>query len=114
MKKAKKPIRISKTPPPGWPTETEWKELDKKISTGMATRVSDATDPIERTKTELCTHFVRYFNAEKITQREMAKRLNVPESRISEILHYHYGRFTIDKLLALLSRIKPSIRIRVA
>lgn len=114
MRKSKKPVRISKTPPPGWPTEIEWKEIDKKIVKGMATKISAEQDPISRTKTELCSHFVRYFNLEKITQREMAKRLDVPESRISEILHYHHGRFTIDKLLALLSRIKPSIRIRVA
>jgi predicted XRE-type DNA-binding protein len=114
MKKAKKPVRVSKTPPPGWPTETEWKELDKKISSGLATQISSNSDPISRTKTDLCSHFVRYFNSEKITQREMARRLEVPESRVSEILHYHHGRFTIDKLLGLLSRIKPSIRIRVA
>ncbi|WP_374001689.1 XRE family transcriptional regulator [Bdellovibrio bacteriovorus] len=49
-----------------------------------------------------------------ITQREMAERLGVTESRVSEILHYHIERFTIDKLLELLAKIRPDVKIQVA
>ncbi|WP_413577267.1 XRE family transcriptional regulator [Bdellovibrio sp. HCB290] len=116
MKKAtKRPYKISKTPPPGWPTEDQWKEIDKKLEKKPASKAlpSDA-GPVERTKHELCAQFIKYRRQEDINQRELAQRLGVTDSRVSEILHYHHGRFTIDKLLELLAKIRPEVKIRVA
>lgn len=114
MKKIR-PTRVSKTPPPGWPTEYEWKEIEKKLGKGLASKLlpKDA-GPVETAKHEICSHFVRYFNGASISQKEMAKQLDVTESRVSEILHYHHERFTIDKLLELLARIKPDVKVKVA
>lgn len=114
MKKTIKPTKVSKNPPPGWPSEEVFAKIEKRLDKSIATKVGYENDAIGFTKRELCAHFVRYLAANKITQRELAKRLSVTESRISEILHYHHERFTIDKLLSLLSVIKPAIRIRVA
>lgn len=114
MKKVK-PTRVSKNPPPKWPTEDEWKEIEKKLGKGLASKMlPEDAGPVETAKHEICSHFVRYFNAAKITQKEMAQRLEVTESRVSEILHYHHERFTIDKLLDLLARIKPDVKLKVA
>lgn len=113
MKKVKK--RVSKNPPPNWPSEQQWEKLEKKISKGLISQaMPENPSPVEKTKHELCAHFVRYFNSKKISQKEFAKTLGVTESRISEILHYHYGRFTIDKLLLLLSKIKPEVKVHIA
>ncbi len=116
-KKAKKStlIRVSKTPPPGWPSEEEFKEAERKMRGQLATKVlpRDA-GPVEIAKQKLCEHFIRYLQSEKITQRELAKRLEVTENRVSEILHYHHEQFTIDRLLELLSRVKPGITVKVA
>jgi predicted XRE-type DNA-binding protein len=110
-----KPTRVSKTPPPGWPGKDQWKEIEKKLGKGPASKMlREDASPVETTKHDICSHFVRYFNGAKITQKEMAKELEVTESRVSEILHYHHERFTIDKLLSLLSRIKPDVRLKVA
>jgi len=110
-----KPTRVSKTPPTGWPSENQWKEIEKKLGKGLVSKMlPEDAGPVETTKHEICSHFVRYFNGAKITQKEMAKLLDVTESRVSEILHYHHERFTIDKLLALLARIKPNVRLKVA
>lgn len=114
MKKIK-PTRVSKTPPPGWPTEDKWKEIEKNLTKSLASKMlPQNAGPVETAKHEICSHFVLYFQAAKITQKDMAKQLNVTESRISEILHYHHERFTIDKLLELLARIKPDVRVKVA
>lgn len=114
MKKIK-PIRVSKTPPPGWPIEVEWKEIEKKLSKGLASKMlPQKASPVETVKHEICSHFIRYFNRAKMSQKEMAKQLDVTESRVSEILHYHHERFTIDKLLELLARIKPDVKVKVA
>lgn len=117
MKKAKKStlIRVSKTPPPGWPTESEWVEIEKKLGKTRPTKIlpRDAS-PVDRAKHELCAHFIRYCQEKNVTQRELAEILGVSESRVSEIVHYHHGRFTIDKLLELLNIIKPNLKFKVA
>jgi predicted XRE-type DNA-binding protein len=114
-KEKKHPFRNSKIPPKGWPTQSQWKEIERKLKKELPTKILPKNaNSVERTKQEICTHFVQYFNASKITQRELAKKLDVTESRISEILHFHHERFTIDKLLHLLEKIKPQITIKVA
>ncbi|MFZ4403031.1 MAG: XRE family transcriptional regulator [Pseudobdellovibrionaceae bacterium] len=117
MNKVKKSklIKVSKTPPPGWPTEKEWAEIEKKLDKSKQTKIlaSDAS-PVDRAKHELCAHFIRYCQEKNITQRQLAEILGVSESRVSEIVHYHHGRFTIDKLLELLNIIKPKLKFKVA
>lgn len=116
MKKdAKKPTKISKTPPKGWPSEEIIKEAERKMKGGLATKLlSPDAGPVERAKHELCEHFIRYRRDQEINQRELARRLEVTENRVSEILHYHHEQFTIDRLLELLNRIKPGITLKVA
>ncbi len=116
MKKVtKRPYKVSKTPPSGWPTEEQWKEVEKKLDKKPASKMLSASaGPVERTKHELCAHFIKYRRLEDISQRELAQRLGVTDSRVSEILHYHYERFTIDKLLELLAKIRPEVKIKVA
>lgn len=116
MKKPKKStlIKVSKTPPPGWPNEEVFKEAKRKMRGQLATKALPSNaSPVDVAKQRLCQHFIRYLQSHKITQRELAKRLDVTENRVSEILHYHHEQFTIDRLLVLLSRIKPGITVKV-
>ena len=116
MKKlTKKTPRKSKMPPKGYPTESEWIDIEKDLEKSLPSKMLPANaSSVDRTKQEICEHFIKYRLAANITQRELAKRLDVTESRVSEILHYHFERFTIDKLLELLNKIKPDTRLKVA
>jgi predicted XRE-type DNA-binding protein len=116
MKKSvKKPTQTSATPPKSWPSEKILKEAERRMKGKLASKLlSDDAGPVERAKHQLCAHFIRYRRDEAITQRELAKRLGVTESRVSEILHYHHEQFTIDRLLDLLNRIKPGVNLKVA
>lgn len=116
MKKvSKKHVRLTKAPPKGYPTESEWTEIEKELAKSLPSKILPAnSSPVDRTKQEICAHFIKYRRATQITQRELAKRIEVTESRVSEILNYHHQRFTIDKLLELLSKIKPEVRLKVA
>lgn len=108
-------IKTSKTPPAAWPTENEWAETEKKLARSKpAKRLPLDASPVEQAKQELCSHFVRYCQEKDLTQRELAEVLGVSESRVSEIVRYHHGRFTIDKLLELLNIIKPKLKFKVA
>ena len=114
-KNTKRSHKVSKTPPPGWPSEEQWRLVEKKMKKSHSSKVlAPNADPVERTKHELCAQFIRYRREEKITQRELAKRLGVTDSRVSEILHYHHERFTIDKLFSLLTKIRPALSLKVA
>jgi len=81
----------------------------------MSSKVLTAkASPVDRIKQELCAHFVQYRLQEGLSQRDLARTLGVSESRVSEIVHYHHSRFTIDKLVELLYIIKPKLKIKVA
>lgn len=101
--------------PPGWPTEKQWKKIEKKIAKTLPTKdlPKNATS-VDRVKYDLCAHFVIFRQEKGMTQRELAKLIGVTESRVSEILHYHIGRFTIDKLLSLLTKLKPQLKVKVS
>ncbi len=113
--KSKKKVVYSKEPPPGWPSEEQFAKIEKELEKAIASKIllSNA-NPIDRIKQTLCAHFIRYLQAENLSQRELAKILGVSESRVSEIVHYHHQRFTIDKLIELLSIIRPKLTIKVA
>lgn len=114
-KRTKRPVRYSKAPPSGYPSEPDWAKIEKSSDKRLSSKMlSPKANPVERTKQKICEEFIKYRRKEEITQRELAKRLDVTESRVSEILHYHYERFTIDKLLELLSRINPNVTLNVA
>ena len=110
-----KPSKVSKTPPPGWPTEEEWKKIDKALEKAPGSRaLPPKPSAIERVKYELCRQFVIYLREEKITQRELAHRLDTTEARVSEIIHYHLDKVTTDRLISYLAVIKPRGKFKVA
>jgi predicted XRE-type DNA-binding protein len=110
----RKPTKTSVAPPKGWPSEEVLSEAEKHMNRGLASKLlSEEASPVERIKHELCVYFIRYCRDEKITQRELAKRLDVTESRVSEILHYHHEQYSIDRLLELLYRVSHKVTVKV-
>jgi predicted XRE-type DNA-binding protein len=110
-----KPSKVSKTPPPKWPSEDEWKEIDKILEKAPGTRLLPSNaGPVEHFKFELCRQFVLYIREKEITQRELAKILKTTEARVSEIVHYHLDKVTTDRLIGYLGIIRPGVKIKVA
>lgn len=67
----------------------------------------------DRLKISLCRHFVQYINEKKIKSVELSKLLNIPPSRVSEIVNYKINAHSIEHLLGylqLLSKHSPKIR----
>jgi predicted XRE-type DNA-binding protein len=50
----------------------------------------------------------------KISQVELAERLDIDKARVNKIIKYRIEVFTIDKLLSLLNIIKPSSELKVS
>ena len=74
-----------------------------------------AASKIDVLKHKLCREFVEILINEKISQAELAERLNTDRAILNKIIHYRIENFTIDRLLELLARIKPiEISIKAA
>ncbi len=117
MKKTEKKSKVthSKTPPRGYPSKAELEKMDKLLEKAHGSQgLSPNANPVDRIKYDLCAQFVRYSREHQTTQRELAKILGVNEARVSEIVRYRHQRFTIDKLVELLSVIKPNLKVKVA
>lgn len=59
----------------------------------------------ERVKISLCRHFVQYMNHQRITLTVFAQRMELPKSRISEIVNFKISKYTVDKLFAHMARL---------
>jgi len=75
--------------------------------------LSPQARPVDRFKHSLCTQFVMYMNAHKISQQELANLLGVDKSIASKIVHYHFDDFTSDRLIKYLSILDPNVKIEV-
>lgn len=89
----------------------EARKLTRK-SRGSHGLPANATS-VEKSKYELCKQMIIYMQKHDISQRELAKKLGVSESRVSEIVHYNIRKITIDKLVELHERLKQSVVIKV-
>ena len=56
-------------------------------------------------RSQLMDVIERYVKREGITQKEAARRLGVPRSRVSELVNGKISKFTIDKLVNMAARI---------
>lgn len=86
-----------------------------KKNKAKLTHITDKSDLTieDRLKISLCRHFVQYINEKKIRSVELSKLLNIPPSRVSEIVNYKIKAHSIEHLfgyLQLLSKHSPKIR----
>lgn len=97
-----------------WPSKEELDRVRKEYNTGIASKplLQNATK-IERLKFKLCEKFVIYKNENKMTQRALAKKMEINESLVSKITHYHFEEFTVERLLTYLDKISPEFDLEV-
>lgn len=98
-----------------FPSEQELKAIRRQMARvkGSQGLPPDAT-ALDRAKFDVCEQIVVYMRKKKLSQRELAKMLEAPETRVSEIVHYRIQKFTLDRLVAYLQELKPMVTLRVA
>ena len=69
---------------------------------------------VDRAKYDVCRQLLIYMHKKGIKQKELAAILKVPETRISEIVHYKISKFTLDKLISYYEVINPTFVLKVA
>ncbi len=92
-----------------FPKKDEIELILKELEGIEPTRVIDLKNASKSDilKYKLCQEFVKILKKEGLTQVELAKRLNVDKAIVNKIVLHNIETFTIDRLLDLLSQIKP-------
>ena len=90
-----------------FPDETTLKAMRKIASKtrGVEMLGPDASH-LDRMKFALCKRFVTYLREHDLSQAELAKKLKITKSRMSEIVNYRIKRLSLDNLVSLLDRLK--------
>jgi predicted XRE-type DNA-binding protein len=97
-----------------FPRKSEIKRVLKRLDRVEPSFVlSPEASTSDRLKYDLCKQFVTFKREHGLTQCEMAKRLGIDEPRLSKLLHYRLDLFTSDKLIDLLIKIHPNLKIQL-
>ncbi len=98
-----------------FPNEEELRAIRKKMENVKGSRrLSPDATALDRAKYDVCEQILIYMKRKKMSQRDLAKVLHAPETRVSEIVHYRIEKFTLDRLISYLQLIKPMLTLRVA
>ncbi len=74
---------------------------NKKLLTHITNKAKLSTE--DRFKLGLCRHFVQYLVMKKLKLKQLAKLIDIPVTRLSEITNYKINKFKVDQLLKNLS-----------
>jgi predicted XRE-type DNA-binding protein len=99
------------------PTDAEWTAVRKAASRLGKSNSSGLLPPnassLDRMKYNLCQRLLVYMREHGLTQRELAKKLGVVESRVSEVLHYRIQKVTLDRLVKYHQTLNPKFGLKV-
>ena len=97
-----------------FPSRKRLDEVTKKLSDpkilGSSLLSEDATQ-IDRAKFKACEAIIKFRQKNNLKQKELALRLEIDESRMSEILHYKIDNFTLDRLVNYAQILYPNLKI---
>jgi predicted XRE-type DNA-binding protein len=97
-----------------WPEQKEIERVNKKLSKVTPSKVFDELeDPVDQAKYKICEQFVIYMNNNNLTQNDLALKTEIDKALINKIVHYHFERFTLDKLLTYLNRLYPKAGLKL-
>lgn len=97
------------------PNPKELRIIDElSLSEKYSQFISPKSTLLERLKYMLCQKIVMYKYQKNLTQRDLANLLNIDEARISEVVHYKFDKFSVDKLLHLVEVLDPKTAIQVS
>lgn len=98
-----------------FPTEQELKKIRKVLRKAKPTMIpSETPSEAEKIKYTLCQKFIEYIIKHRVSQIDLAKKLNIDPARINDIVKYRVHLFTIDKLLEYTLRLDPKTSIKIA
>jgi predicted XRE-type DNA-binding protein len=87
-----------------------WRRLSDPKVLGSSL-LPDGASQIDRAKFKACEAILKYRRKHGLKQKELAERLGIDESRMSEILHYKIDGFTLDRLVSYAQVLYPDLKL---
>lgn len=89
------------------------KKLSDKLYDGGNFALPENATEVERVKYQICQMIARYMREHRLLQKELAKKLGVDESRISDILRGKIESFTLDRLITYSEKLYPKMKLHI-
>jgi predicted XRE-type DNA-binding protein len=89
------------------------KRLSDPNYQGGNVALPESASEVDRAKYQICQLIARYQREHGLLQKDLARRIGVDESRISDILRGRIGGFTLDRLISYAERVHPGLRVEV-
>jgi predicted XRE-type DNA-binding protein len=97
-----------------FPKEKELAKIRKQLAKAQGTlMLPENPSQLQKLRWDITREFVKYALEHKLKSLELAKELGIHESEISRILHHRIDRFSTDKLISLLEKIRPNHKIQL-
>ena len=106
-----------KTPVKKFPSAATLNKVREELSdlayTGGNIALPEGASEVERAKYKLCQLIAKYHREHELTQRDLAKKIEIDEARISEILRGKISSFTVDRLMVYAQKLYPHVKIEI-
>lgn len=90
------------------------KEISKKLSgVDGALSLPKNSSSLDRFRFEIQQEFVKYKQEDGLSGFELAELLDVAKTAVSKILRHRLSEFSTDRILRLLSKIKPETEYKL-
>lgn len=99
-----------------WPSQKKLNIIVKELSSDKVegSSVISKNAPLsDRIKSELCRKIIEYRRIHDLSQKELAKKLNLDEPEISRVLHYKIDRYSIERLIDYVAILYPKLRVEI-
>jgi len=100
-----------------FPDKVTLKRIREKLSDpnyrGGNLALPKNTTEVDRAKYQLCQLIARYQRERGLLQKDIARKIGVDESRISDILRGKIESFTLDRLVSYAEKLHPGLRVQV-
>src|SRR4051794_18446696 len=97
--------------------EKEFNKLLEKLEDpnyqGGAYALPENSNPLERSKYEICQKILDYKLTKHLSTEEVAKRINLSKIETEEILFCQIEKFTLDRLVAYASELFTPLEIKI-
>lgn len=98
-----------------FPSSKDIKEVLAELETAEGSKLLPKNaSAVDKLKFELCKSFIIYKQDRKLSQKELADKLEIDPALMSKILHYRFEEFTIDRLVKFLEILHKDISIKIA
>lgn len=97
-----------------FPSRKRLDEIRKRLSDPTvlgSSLLPDNATQIDRAKFKACEMIIKFRRKNNLKQKDLAARLGIDESRMSEILHYKIEGFTLDRLVSYAQVLYPDLKL---